>query len=71
MEAMVETHLDPPVRSLGSERDPSDVADPDTGRFLHENVCRGAEGLAGVLGQPVVRERDDHDVELVAQELVE
>ena len=46
-------------------RNPPDVRDPDPRRLLDKDVRRGVERPTCVLGQPVVGERDDDDVEVV------
>ena len=56
---------------FGRGCDSLDVLHPDPGRLLDEDVRRGVEGPARVLGEPVVGHRDDHDVELVPQKLLE
>ena len=71
MEAMVEADLHSPTRRLGRARDPLDVLDPDARGLLDEDVRRRTEGQAGVLRELVVRHRDDHDVELLCEQLVE
>ena len=68
---MVEADLDPATRRLRRLRDPADVVDPDPCGLLDEDVRRRPERRARVLGEAVVRHRDDHGIETVCEHLVE
>ena len=70
MKAMVEAHLDPSTRGLGRAGDSIDVCDSNARGLLDEDVRGRFESATGLVRQPVVRHRDDDDVELVSQKLV-
>jgi hypothetical protein len=71
VEPVVEADLHPPTPRLRRLRDPLDVLDTDPCGLLDQDVRRGFQGSARMLGKPVVGHGDDHDVEVVPQELVE
>jgi hypothetical protein len=70
MKAMVEPDLDSAVRRFRRPRDPADVGTSDACRLLDEDVCRRAQRRASEIGELVVRDCDDHGIELVGEQLV-
>ena len=71
VKAMVEPDLDHPAGGCGNFLDSPDVARPDPGGLLDEDVRAGNKCLAGGLGEPVVRNGDDDDVGALLEQLIQ